>query len=293
MDSNGLRFVIKNFTDITPGEFEQLQKASSNYPYSQILHVLESRASKDLKTDNHISLLHKTAVYATDRAVVKWALTAPRKERMEPVMVTQESKPPVRTPGVAVKAKAPEPAREVASIKSAPKQVEPHLPENPLHGDALRSDLAFELNKLQQLKRDFEASYQNFKNAFHFNEPFKDIRTPRMDLHSPAEPSLIEEIKTSRKKLKVASPKAIEQNEIIDQFIKAAPAIPKAKPELPKADLAETSSHFSDNIVSETLVTILIKQGKKVKAIEMLKKLIWKFPQKKAYFAAQIEELKK
>jgi len=45
--------------------------------------------------------------------------------------------------------------------------------------------------------------------------------------------------------------------------------------------------------VSETLVDILIQQGKKDKAIEVLKKLIWKFPQKKTYFAAQIEELKK
>jgi hypothetical protein len=41
------------------------------------------------------------------------------------------------------------------------------------------------------------------------------------------------------------------------------------------------------------LVELLLKQGKKEKAVEMLKKLIWKFPQKKAYFAARIQELKK
>jgi hypothetical protein len=40
-------------------------------------------------------------------------------------------------------------------------------------------------------------------------------------------------------------------------------------------------------------VEILLRQGKKDKAIEVLKKLIWKFPQKKAIFAAQIDELKK
>ena len=57
------------------------------------------------------------------------------------------------------------------------------------------------------------------------------------------------------------------------------------------ADLSERSSAFTDNIVSETLVEILIKQGKKGKAVEVLRKLIWKFPQKKAYFAAQIDEL--
>jgi TolA-binding protein len=41
------------------------------------------------------------------------------------------------------------------------------------------------------------------------------------------------------------------------------------------------------------LAQILTRQGKKDKAIEVYKKLIWKFPQKKAYFAAQIEDLKK
>jgi hypothetical protein len=41
------------------------------------------------------------------------------------------------------------------------------------------------------------------------------------------------------------------------------------------------------------LVELLLKQGKKEKAVEMLKKLIWKFPQKKSYFAARIQELKK
>jgi hypothetical protein len=61
----------------------------------------------------------------------------------------------------------------------------------------------------------------------------------------------------------------------------------------PQGDLTEKNNGYNENIISETLAHILIKQGKKEKAIDILKKLIWKFPQKKAYFAAQIEELKK
>jgi predicted Zn-dependent protease len=61
----------------------------------------------------------------------------------------------------------------------------------------------------------------------------------------------------------------------------------------PAEDLVSLKQgEFGDQIISETLVDILKRQGKKEKAIEVLKKLIWKFPQKKAYFAAQIEELK-
>ena len=87
-------------------------------------------------------------------------------------------------------------------------------------------------------------------------------------------------------------------DEIIDQFIKSQPSISKNKlaasiASESKEDLIEKNLTYGENIVSETLVQILLKQGKKEKAMEVLKKLIWKFPQKKAYFAAQIEDLKK
>ena len=49
---------------------------------------------------------------------------------------------------------------------------------------------------------------------------------------------------------------------------------------------------FGDQLVSENLAKILAKQGKTEKAIDIYKKLVWKFPQKKAYFASQIESLK-
>jgi hypothetical protein len=87
-----------------------------------------------------------------------------------------------------------------------------------------------------------------------------------------------------------------QQIEIINQFIRIQPSIsnPKDRAPSPIGDLNPVKSgEFGDNIVSETLVEILIKQGKKDKAIEVLKKLIWKYPQKKAYFASQIEDLKK
>jgi hypothetical protein len=107
---------------------------------------------------------------------------------------------------------------------------------------------------------------------------------------------LIEEIKTTKKRIAPENEKTKEQIEIIDQFIKAQPSITaKPRSEITSGgDLTEIKNgEFADNVISETLVEILIRQGKKEKAIEVLKKLIWKFPQKKTYFAAQIEDLKK
>ena len=57
-------------------------------------------------------------------------------------------------------------------------------------------------------------------------------------------------------------------------------------------DLSESSTHLSDDVISETLAKLMVKQGRNEKAIDIYKKLIWKFPQKKSYFADQIKKLK-
>jgi len=94
--------------------------------------------------------------------------------------------------------------------------------------------------------------------------------------------------------------KKTDQGQIIDEFIKKSPSIKPQVPGEAKAskkadtvDLSEPSQRLKDDLVTENLALILVKQGKKEKAIEVYKKLIWKFPQKKAYFATQIEELQK
>lgn len=306
MNSTGFRSLVKNFTALTPEEYEQLKQLSSTFPYSQLLHVLKSRASKDLVDTDHTSVLNRTAIYSTERAIVKWAMTTPSRKRSAEVLEVAVTQAKTTATPVAEAKVAPAPVVEVKATSapaavvtptakvspSAPLEKEKPIlaktasPVKPLEGDALRKDLAAELKKLQRLKHDFEVSYETFQHNLHGQLPPVKSSTPS------EEPPLIEELKTTRKKLKMPSAKATEQHEIIDQFIKTKPTMPKAKPAVPDADLAEDSVNYTDNIVSETLVSILVKQGKKVKAIEMLKKLIWKFPQKKAYFAAQIEDLK-
>jgi len=86
-----------------------------------------------------------------------------------------------------------------------------------------------------------------------------------------------------------------EQQVLIDKFIKKEPSIKKNKGDKATEhsdDLSKSSVSFGEDLVSENLARVMIKQGKMNKAIDIYKKLIWKFPQKKAYFASQIESLK-
>ena len=291
MDSSGFYILIKNFTTLTEDECKEVGALSKQYPYSQLLHLLHARAAQDLQSPDRAAILNQSAVYSTDRSILKTVMTATRLEREAKVEVEKVPKPEEAVVPVKIEQPVPlppTPAVEV-SLSPAPLVTVSSTEGIALSGDALRSDLYHELEKLQQLKHDFEVSFDEFQKSTHKGV---DVRRTVNSVKEPVNDPLVEAIKSTKKKLKVDSPKLKEQNEIIDKFIKIQPVIPKPKPSEPTSDLSEDSAVLSDNIVSETLVDILIKQGKSDKAIEVLKKLIWKFPQKKAYFAAQIENLK-
>jgi tetratricopeptide (TPR) repeat protein len=293
MESAGFRSVVSNFTQLNPQEAGELEKLAEQHPYSQLIHLLRARSARDLKQANAEEQLHRAAVYATDRAVLKHIMTTPPVPRQEPAVketiaevpisasvVHQEI--PVNKPIDQAELPAPNPLKSLPAAEPMAK-----VASTDLSGDALREDIYLELEKLKKSKHDFEASVEAFAHGEVL--PAKRV-SPRVN-RDPIDP-LLDEIKTTKKKVPVQNPKAQEQNEIIEEFIRKEPVLPKPVAQAPAKDLAEDSSLFTDNIVSETLVEILLKQGKKEKAIEVLKKLIWKFPQKKAYFAAQIESLK-
>ncbi|SHJ52038.1 hypothetical protein SAMN04488028_101383 [Reichenbachiella agariperforans] len=87
------------------------------------------------------------------------------------------------------------------------------------------------------------------------------------------------------------------QNSIIDSFIESNPSIKVSKgaKSLPEntEDLSSKSTAFPEEVITENLAAILTAQGKTLRAIEIYQKLILKNPQKKAYFASQIEKLNK
>ena len=58
-------------------------------------------------------------------------------------------------------------------------------------------------------------------------------------------------------------------------------------------ELAEKSVAERESVISETLARLLVQQGHKEKAINMYQRLSLAFPEKSAYFAAEIDKLKK
>jgi hypothetical protein len=311
-----LKKILQNYPSTSVEEAKDLHSLRETYPYSQLLHVLAARTSKEHGFAEEQMELQLAAVYSADRAILKNMMGAIIKQ---PTTNGGTLTPGSDTPNIPVSPIVD----SLNSLKKEKKTVSPELPTDAANEtDDLAAKVIKDVTELYNTRHNFEMMFvdnpgADLKSAGSGDEHIKSKRERIIELSkalntqhtmeseemtSPKKKSesrkeIIDEIVDTKSKIEPANEKQKEQLEIIEQFIKTQPSISNAKDKagtIQEGDLSSIKTgEFGDNIVSETLVELLLKQGKKDKAIEVLKKLIWKFPQKKAYFAAQIEELKK
>ena len=315
MEKTRFNFLVVNYTSLTQDETADLRVLQDHYGYCQVLHNLIARGDQDVQSDLKDHSLNVAAVYSTDRAILKKIMTDARVSRIDtPVLVSAPTPEPIQV-------MQPVSVVEVAAVKIEPKkEVINTAPATPVSlsdfdSDAALSRFMAELAPMHEKKLQFEKAIEELNSQLNSPQPEKKTSTrpkppgrkpkPKpevtaeievsvtLESESPSTENILSEIKSSKKKVAPTSTKQKEQTEIIDQFIKASPSISKPTSEPKALDLTEITESYNENVVSETLAAILIRQGKKDKAIEVLRKLIWKFPQKKAYFTAQIEDLTK
>jgi hypothetical protein len=344
--------VLHHYSESSTQEAEDVLLLKKDYPYSQVLHTLSARVSKDHGFSTQQTELQLAAIYAADRTVLKEIMTFELEEDGEETQEIQPAETPAQRNFIApassgnddlatevihdlerlhelkhnfemmfvetVPATAYEPAGNERNV-AASDEVQAPTPPTPAPVQAtreivlrkepvqVRKENQEEQSQREQTKSRKERIIELARARNPVSEPpatpanHSALEPPRIKARPPRKrkeegDSLIDEIANTKAEIVPENEKQKEQIDLIDQFIKSQPSFANAKekPNQPVSDLTSIKTgEFADSIVSETLVEILIKQGKKDKAVEVLKKLIWKFPQKKAYFAAQIEELKK
>jgi hypothetical protein len=349
--------ILRNYSESTEDEALEVIALKERFPYSQLLHALSARMSKDHDFVDQQNELQLAAVYAADRRVLKEVMTLD--------VLPVHGQEPIGNKASPRKA-APARPTDTATRTSGQVEEKPAPKAKPIHKVEIQDDddvtpdpgsvaeeVMHDLQKLHHLRHNFEMLFADggsqqpgkaqplpSKPVDTASEPVEKAAPPEVPKVIKPKPSsksrkqriiemakkveaeqertdealeefaeeereklsakkkdILDEITQSKQEISPESQKQKEQLELIDQFIKTQPSISNKRdqpPAAPQGDLTTIKTgEFSDNVVSETLVDLLVKQGKNDKAIEVLKKLIWKFPQKKAYFAAQIQELKK
>ena len=246
VDKERFHLLIQNYTVLDKSEVDELIQLQSLYPYSQVIHNILSRGSSDLELSEKDKYLHRSAIYSTDRSVLKSVMTSPR-------LVIR-----------AVQNKNSEVALEAIHSEN---EASLNLLVSTNTGDDLYTEVINDLDQLSKSKLRFEEVVKKLERET--AKPLAALDNETSINIPVVNEVIIEEIKTSKKKIEVESSRHKEQTEIIDQFIKTQPSISPAKSVQPKAeDLSDKYDIYGENIVSETLVEILLKQGKKEKAVE-------------------------
>jgi len=101
------------------------------------------------------------------------------------------------------------------------------------------------------------------------------------------------EIQNSQSKDTENKSSTVDQTAIIDNFIKENPRlVVKETDKFEYEDISVSSVKEDDSLFTDTLAKIYVEQGNFTKAIFVYEKLILKYPEKKAYFASQIEKIR-
>jgi hypothetical protein len=307
-----VNFLLGNPSKATNEDIILINNEIDKYPYAQILHILLAKIQDHLDSESKQKSLTTAAIYSSDRSVLKKVIQDSNfLENIEEIAPYQELPVFEIDENYALDSLEASEYKEDSESSSIFDEVLKNLEKL----KSLRQQFQFlELNepekvsnikpetKQEETTEDKEKVAKKVKTSKSNEKKKKQEEILAKDelLDSQVNVFFLREIEKKQESIpKEESDKHVAQKEIIEKFIQQQPSIGSIKKEMEKSmeeinkDLSEKSTKFGDDLVSENLAIILLKQGKKERAIDIYKKLIWKLPQKKAYFAARIEEINK
>lgn len=141
----------------------------------------------------------------------------------------------------------------------------------------------------KEVEAEVSHSTENAKSQISLQELPEMLGEYRLEDDTPYE----EEPTVSELAAWVNKKKKADKNKLIDKFITEEPTIPRGNLDtVEDRDLSEESGTEKEDLFSETLAKIYIKQQLYEKAIATYIKLSLKYPEKSVYFAHRIEKIK-
>lgn len=285
---------------------------AESYPFFQTAQILRAKNLYNLSPENIKPVLNYTAAYVTDRKILYYLIHPIEKNKTEEPIASIELEPIETEPD--------------SDRKNPEKEVKETIREN--ISDTLNNQKDYlkastgdeiEFSTSINLKKEYGEGIELDEYVVEINNNDNDEFIELIDTDKT---SIEPEQQLEQKPKEAAPPKTDEdilklinkgvvpedlqgtigklsysqkkKNSIIDNFIKTNPKInPVTEPASKLKDFSKESVQENDHLITDTLANIYLKQGNYAKAIFAYEKLSLKYPEKSAYFADQIEEIKR
>lgn len=274
---------------------EELEKIAKQYPFFSLAYTLLAYKKRVDKNSDYSEFLSKAAIYSGDRKKLYEFIIQPGlQEKIE-----ENTKEQGRDEGEKEKIKEVEPSvKKESSTKSKTTESEKNTDLKKLEEDILTEAINSSIHLEIQAYR-VEDAFPKEK------EEICDIRQETAPTPTSPKPVDLTTQKMSfnewlkfgapneRQDSPPETPKKSRREEIadlVDQFISKEPKIiPKKTEFFSPANIARLSLVENDDFVTETLAKIYHNQKNYDRAIKAYQQLILKIPEKKSFFATQID----
>ena len=164
--------------------------------------------------------------------------------------------------------------RSVSYIDREPRSYRPDLPNKSIFEEPIfPEDLV---------------NHQELADVFIAKEPEEKPKTDADNISQ-----WLENISEEHTEVAYKDDKVAEKFKLIDKFLESNPKIEASKDYVSSVNLADEVKSDPKQLMTETLAQVYVNQRKFKQAIQAYEILILKNPKKSAYFAAQIENIKK
>ncbi len=295
MEPSTFHHMLFNLEKVTLSEITDLQDLSEQHPYCSLYKILMAKIAKENDGLDYREMLASAALRSPNRKHLKSVLETQNLKQFFSLTLSDET-----TSGkyLIPQHKLLEEDNFVSSESGIKNNNTLNLPsasevaEPKMEGfTAARSpEIEAEANLAEQIHASLE-EYLRVKTEY------EDQQDDEQAFPDAEEKSITEEENKQVDNTYMTDREHLlkEQSDLIDRFIADCPSVSRpleAERESTKAvDLSNQSTKMSSELYTENLAKIMERQGNFSEAVKIYEALIWKFPEKKAYFVNCIEKL--
>ena len=299
MNQTTLLQYINNPSLLANAQTTELEQLVSDFPYCQINHLLYTKALFEQKNILYHSQLKKTAANIPDRSILYFLINGGTESLLKsqsfikPGFTKKEKKEdlsPILTNEIK-NILVPEPSFN-SLIDHLNKLSFVNLPDFENIEAKLKLIQSEHYQRVETIVNEYLSLRQEQKEES-ITEIYSSI-IEESNEQTCTETSVIEKPKSEpveEIKIQEKSPSKID---LIEKFIREEPGLSRPKKEFYNpVNMAQISTIDNEDLVSETLAEVYLKQGSIQKAIKIYNRLCLIIPEKSTYFAARIEIIKK